>query len=167
MHRAIRLFGSVSLVAALVALLAPATLAAPPLRSITTLDPFVNTSICGFPILVSFEGDIRIAVYLDRNGKPLREIDTFPNFDVTFSHDGQSLSTKGPAHVIVRFAPDGSIESIEQDGMSAAIALPGQGVVFLDAGRIAWDGAGNLITEEGIHQAFGTAAAPKFCAAMA
>jgi hypothetical protein len=152
---------------ALVAITSSAALATPPVRIVATFDPFVDTSICGFPILVSFDGDIRVAVFLDANGNPVREIDTFANFVVTLSHDGNTLSTKGPAHAIIRFDSDGSVASIEQDGMSAAIALPGQGVVFLDAGRIAWDGDGNLLAEDGIHQAFGTTSAPEFCAAMA
>ena len=164
-----RLHRGLAIALTLTALLssAPSVFAAPPVRDVIFYDSFVADWICDFPIVVSFGDPIRDTVFMDGSGKPTRELQHFANFTVTFTANGNVLTTKGPAHVTIRFAADGSVESVEQDGMSANITLPGQGRVWFDVGRIVWDGDGNIVEEKGLHQAFGTAPSPEFCAAMA
>jgi hypothetical protein len=141
--------------------------AVPPQVTIIQFEPFTDTTLCGFPIEVAFQGDVRVTVFFDQNGNPVREIDTFANFLVTFTHGTKTLTTKGPAHGITTFDAEGNIVSIEFDGMSANVTLPGQGHVLLDAGRLVFDADGNIVAENGPHQVFGTGDAPQFCAAMA
>jgi hypothetical protein len=141
--------------------------AVPPQVTIIQFAPFTDTTLCSFPIDISFQGDIRVTVFFDKNGNPVRELDTFANFLVTFTHGTKTLTTKGPAHGITTFDDEGNIVSIEFDGMSANVTLPGQGHVLLDAGRLVFDADGNIVTENGPHQVFGTSDAPAFCAAMA
>jgi hypothetical protein len=153
--------GSVSLIAASTAT------AVPPVVELGPYPGFTDTALCGFPIETSFEGTVRTTTHLDQNGDPVKIIQTFPNITVTMTHGDTTVSTKGPAHVSISFAPDGSVESVAIQGMSANITLPGVGRLLFDVGRVVWDADGNLVSETGLHQIFGTAEASAFCAYMA
>jgi hypothetical protein len=153
--------GCVSLVAA------SAATAVPPVVELGPYPGFTDTALCGFPIETSFEGTVRTTTHLDQNGDPVKIIQTFPNITVTMTHGDTTVSTKGPAHASISFAPDGSIEEVAILGMSANITLPGQGRLLFDVGRIVWDSEGNISAENGLHQIFGTADASAFCAYMA
>jgi hypothetical protein len=155
------LVGAVSLIAA------SAATAVPPVVELGPYPGFTDTALCGFPIETSFEGTVRTTTHLDQNGDPVQIIQTFPNITVTMTHGDTTVSTKGPAHVNVSFAPDGSVESIAILGMSANITLPDVGRLLFDVGRIVWDADGNIVSENGLHQIFGTAEASAFCAYMA
>jgi hypothetical protein len=141
--------------------------ATPPVVELGPFQGFTDATLCGFPIGVSFEGTVRTTTFLDRNGNPVRVLQTFPNITVTFTHGSKSLSTKGPAPVTVRLDAAGSVETVTIVGMSANITIPGQGRLLFDVGRIVWDANGNIISEEGLHQVFGTAERSAFCAYMA
>ncbi len=131
-------------------------------------DPFL-TPICGFPVLIHLQGPFKIGTHYDQAGNPVKEILVAPHFLVTFSANGKSFTTPGPAPVITTFLPDGSPDTIAVVGLVAAIHLPGQGVILLDAGKIVFTGelGGTITTEVGPHQYFGTGDATQFCAALA
>jgi hypothetical protein len=156
---------TVALAAALAT--APAVLAAKPIVVFIQLDPVVDALMCGFPVTYTFVGDIRVTLYVDEQGNVVREIDTYPNFNVTIEHDGNVLTTKGPGPGMFTFDADGAIETFAINGMSANVTLPGEGRILFDVGHIAWDEEGNLVAENGIHQIWGTTSAPEFCAYMA
>src|SRR5262245_24401311 len=59
-------------------------------------DPFL-TAKCGFPVLTHLQGPIKIEVHYDQAGNPIKEIQVFPHFIVTFSANGRAFSTPGPA----------------------------------------------------------------------
>ena len=153
--------GSVALVAA------SAATAVPPEVELGPFPGFTDTALCGFPIETSFDGTVRTTTHLDQNGDPVKVIQTFPNITVTLTHGDATVTTKGPAHTSIAFAPDGSVESIAILGMSANITVPGVGRLLFDVGRIVWDADGNIVSETGLHQIFGTADASAFCAYMA
>jgi hypothetical protein len=146
---------------------ASAATAVPPIVELGPFPGFTDTALCGFPIVTSFEGTVRTTTHLNQQGDPVKVIQTFPNITVTMTHGDTTVSTKGPAHVSISFAPDGSIEEVAILGMSANITVPGQGRLLFDVGRIVWDSEGNISAENGLHQIFGTADASAFCAYMA
>jgi hypothetical protein len=140
-------------------------------KPVVTFPPFpgfTDTALCGFPIEFSFEGTVKDILFLDQNGVPKREIQTFGHFIVTFTHGSKSLSTNGPAGTMITFDAAGQVETVVIHGLNAAISIPGQGLIALDAGRIVlFDATGKLKPESGFHVFFGTADKSKFCAAMA
>jgi hypothetical protein len=131
-------------------------------------DPFL-TAKCGFPVQTHLQGAIKIAVHYDRAGNPVKEIQVYPHFIVTFSANSKSFTTPGPAVNIITLQPDGSPNTFTTVGLVAAVHLPGQGVILLDAGKIIFQGefGGTITTEVGPHQLFGTGDATPFCAALA
>jgi hypothetical protein len=151
---------------------ASAARAVPPLIEPIPFPDFVDTSTCSFAIAVHFEGTVTAHIFFDKTGTVVKEIDIFGNFTVTFTDTrlgGKSLSTKGPAPGITTFNPDGSTDTATIVGLNAAIAIPGEGLVLLDAGRIVFEGGigGPIRFENGPHQIFGTGDHSKFCAALA
>jgi hypothetical protein len=152
---------SVSLVAV------SAATAVPPVIEIGVFTAFTDTTLCGFPIELSFSGNVRTTTHLNQENNPVRIVQTFPDFTVTFTHGDHTLSTRAPALGILKFNPDGSLDTFTFVGMNAAIALPGQGQLLLDAGRIVFDADGNIVSESGPHQVFGTGDPSAFCAFMA
>jgi hypothetical protein len=141
--------------------------AVPPIVELGPFPGFTDTALCGFPIETSFEGTVRTTTHLNQQGDPVKVIQTFPNITVTMTHGDTSVSTKGPAHVSIDFAEDGSVETVAILGMSANITLPGVGRLLFDVGRTVWDADGNVVSENGLHQVFGTADTSAFCAYMA
>src|SRR5215207_9471267 len=131
-------------------------------------EPFLTVK-CGFPVQVHLQGPIKIGVHYDQAGSPVKEIQVFPHFRVTFSANGKSFTTPGPAVNIITLAPDGSPNTFTTVGLVAAVHLPGQGVILLDAGKIVFQGelGGPITTEVGPHQLFGTGDAAELCAALA
>jgi hypothetical protein len=146
---------------------ASAATAVPPVIEFGVFTAFTDTALCGFPIEVSFSGTVRTTTHLNQQGDPVRIVQTFPNFTVTVTHGDKTLSTKAPAVGTVSFNPDGSVDTLTFVGMNAAVTLPGQGHIWLDAGRIVFDADGNIVSESGPHQVFGTGDTSAFCAYMA
>jgi hypothetical protein len=156
------------LVAALALAAASSATAGKPVVTFPPFPGFTDTSICGYPIDISFEGTVKDILFLDQNGVPKREIQTFGNFIVTFTHGSKSLSTGAPAPTIITFDAAGQVETVVIVGLNAAVTIPRQGVVLLDAGRVVlFDATGKLKPQSGFHAVFGVGDASKFCAALA
>jgi hypothetical protein len=141
-------------------------------KPIVTFPPFpgfTDTSLCSYPIEISFEGTEKDVLFVDQNGVPTREIQVFGNFVVTFTHGDKSLTTRGPSLTMISFDANGDVETVAIVGLTAAVTVPGQGVVLLDAGRVVlFDATGTLKPESGFHAVFGsTGDRSKFCAALA
>lgn len=142
--------------------------AAKPVVSYPPFPGFTDTATCGFPIEVAFEGTVRETLFSDNEGQPRKVIQIFGHFVVTFTHGDKSLSTLGPAPTMVTFDSEGNLETIVLVGLNAAIAIPGEGLVALDAGRVVlFDATGELKPESGFHVFFGSADKTKLCAALA
>ena len=101
-------------------------------------------------------------------GLPLALAIAHPYFRVTFSANGRSFTTPGPAVNIITFQPDGSPDTFTTVGLVAAIHLPRQSVFLLDAGKIVFRGelGGAIITEVGPHQLFGMGETGSLCATL-
>jgi hypothetical protein len=131
-------------------------------------DPFL-TAKCGFPVLTHLQGPIKIGVHYDQAGNPVKEIQVYPHFQVTFVANGKSFTSPAPGVFIITQPPDGSPNTFMVVGLTAVVHLPGQGAILLDAGKLVFIGelGGPITSEVGPHQFFGTGDAAPFCAALA
>jgi hypothetical protein len=128
-------------------------------------DPFV---CAGDPVIhVSFNTPFKLVIWTDADGNVVRDAIFAPGTSVTLSDEatGRSLSGTSPAIFRTTYASDGAIENLTVTGLSAAIAIPGQGVVLLDTGYIAWSGGfqGSILADRGPHGWLGTDGAEAFC----
>jgi hypothetical protein len=152
---------------------APAALAVPPTHTTVFVDDtFEDPSLtrkCGFPVQIHLVGPIKAIRRFDQAGNPVQEIQVAPGFRVTFSANGNSLTTPGPAVALITLATDGSPDIVTAVGLLTAVHLPGQGVILLDTGKIEFYGAlgGELIAEAGPHELFGSGDATQMCNALA
>jgi hypothetical protein len=138
-----------------------------PIVSFPPFPGFTDTALCGVPIDVSFEGTVRETLHLDQSGTPTRVTQVFGHFTVTFTYGDVSLSANAPAPTIITFDANGDVETIVIVGLNAAMTLPGQGLIALDAGRIVlFDATGKLKPESGFHVFFGSGDKSRFCAAL-
>jgi hypothetical protein len=130
-------------------------------------DPSLTTK-CGFSVQIHLEGNVRIITHFNQAGQPVRAFQAFPNFRVTFSAFGNSFTTPGPAVEIRTLNPDGSVIDTVA-GLIAAVHVPGEGVILLDAGKLVFHDelGGKLIAEAGPHELFGSDDATQMCNALA
>lgn len=131
-------------------------------------DPFL-TAKCGFSVVTHLQGPIKIGVHYDNAGNPVKEIQVFPHFRVTFLANGKSFTSPAPGVFIITTPPGGAPNTFMVVGLTSVVHLPGQGTILLDAGKIVFIGelGGPITTEVGPHQFFGTGVPTQFCAAMA
>ena len=133
------------LVIVLVVALVPAVpaVANPPVITVIQIDDTIpDAGLCAFPVQAHFKATLHDIFRFDQNGNPLSDSLHFANASVTFTNvaNGKSFSTRAPSTLRVDFKPDGSI-TVTIVGLTAAITVPGQGVIFLQAGKIVFDGA--------------------------
>jgi len=145
----------------------PASAAHPrPTTEVTTIDheTMVDSTLCGFPITFTQNGNFKITTFYDDQGNPTKDILSNYNsrFTETATANGKSLVTNFPAVYITTY-PSGAFVQV---GLRAQYTVPGAGVVALDAGRISFSPTGDVLFEAGTHQITdGSAAA--FCAYFA
>jgi hypothetical protein len=115
--------------------LATTAAAAPP--DVVEVDVTFPDPICGpgIDLMFSLQGTIRIITQ-----NPHNEIQVFPGFRVSYSANGKTLSSPGPAVAHITYDADGSIAQTVLTGLLAAYTIPGHGVVLLDTGYIVFEG---------------------------
>ena len=160
------LFASLALVLTVVgsaAAAAPTRITIPPVEYD---DPFV----CGGdPVIhVTYTTPFKLVIWTDADGNLIRDAIFAPRSRVTLTDvaTGRSLSGISPAVFRTTYAPEGSVERLTVTGLNAAIAVPGQGVVLLDTGKITWSGGfqGPVVFEGGPHGWLGSDDNAAFCA---
>jgi hypothetical protein len=105
-------------------------------------------SFCAFPVEQHVEGTIKVTVHFDRAGNPTFEIATKPVMVTnTNLQTGESLSSPGAAMIKYSYQ-DGTTTTA---GLYYRFVVPGQGVIFIETGRIVSDATGNVIFEAGPH----------------
>jgi hypothetical protein len=126
-------------------------------------DTFPSGLCTDVDVQQTLQGTVRIITQ-----NPHKEIQVFPTFTVTFSANGKTLSTAGPADTHVTYNPDGTIAQSVLTGLLGALTVPGYGVILLDTGYIVFAGefaASPVILERGPHEFFGPEADfEAFCA---
>jgi hypothetical protein len=123
---------------------------------------------CGFTIVHHFQGSFTIHGFLDKNGNPKTEIDTFA-FTESFTNpdNGMSFSTQNVGPDIISFKQDGSF-TVATIGLVSHVVLKGQGEIAASVGKIVttFDASGNftgIAFEAGKHDEL----LPAICAALA
>lgn len=118
------------------------------------VDVTFPSGLCtGADVQQTLHGTVRIIT-----GNPHKEIQVFPGFRVSFSANGKTLSTAGPAVEHITYNADGTIDQTVVTGLLGALTVPGYGVILLDTGYIVFDGefaASPVILERGPHEFFG------------
>jgi hypothetical protein len=117
------------------------------------------TDLCpGVTLTQTFTGTIRIIRQFDRSGTAVREIQVFPQFRVTYTGNGKSLSTAGPAPLHLTLNSDGTIAETRVVGLLGVFHIPGAAPLIIDAGYLLFQGEFPLdpiLVLHGRHDFFG------------
>jgi hypothetical protein len=121
---------------------------APEIQSFHFDHTLTDTYLCGFPVLVHDEGDVRIAVHTDLYGKLAFVNVSASNYRITLTNlaSGESLSSPSPEHVRA------TLEEQIHTGLVSRFVMPGIGLLSLDAGRLVFGEDGVSIS--GPHMLF-------------
>jgi hypothetical protein len=113
--------------------------AVPPEHSVVQVDDVfpipAGPDTCSFPIQGHVSGTIRTTTFFDKEGNPTREISVFPQFGVTFSANGKTISTVTPSVEHFTFNPDGSA-TLTITGLSGHLITGGGPPQAVDVGRV-------------------------------
>jgi len=103
----------------------------------------------GYKLLYSvLDEHVTEITYFDEAGEPVRVIDTFQiTGRFTNSKTGETFRDHAAGHVELDLTT--GVTSVSQLGF--IYHRRGEGLVFLDAGRLVFDGDGNLVFEAGPH----------------
>jgi hypothetical protein len=124
-----------------------------------SVPPLEFTDLCpGVTLTQSFTGTIRIIRQFDRTGTAVREIQVFPTFTVTYTGNGKSLSTAGPAPLFLTLNDDGTVAESKVVGLLGVFHVPGGAPLIIDAGYLLFEGEFPLdpiVVLHGRHDFFG------------
>jgi len=73
---------------------------------------------------------------------PTESVETYPNFTVSWSGNGKTLTSRGPASLRITYsdAAHTSIVRTEVRGLLIAVTLPGRGAIWLETGYLVFSG---------------------------
>jgi len=112
--------------------------------------------MCGFPVTFHGFGTFKVASYFDADGFRYKQIITAGGggpLTVTATAKGTSLTMQNQSfQEVITFNPDGSVKTDSRHGIDQKFTVPGGGVVFLDVGKVTFDGEGRVVFEAGPHQ---------------
>ena len=115
-------------------------------------------SPCGFDITFTSVGTIKATTFFDNEGNPVRQT-IHGSLTHTFFSAWHTLVSKGPAPVHIDLATGQMVDT----GMEYGFHLPGDGVIFGQAGRLALAADGSLLSFVGMS----VANTDLLCAALA
>jgi hypothetical protein len=130
-----------SIIAGLAVVLGSVARATPPQRlPVMHIDdtftiPAAPEGPCSFQVEMHVFGDIRSTLFFDRQGNLVRALDVHPNFRVSFSANGKSITTVSVAPNHVTFNPDGSVV-VTITGLQGHLIVGGGPPQASDVGRI-------------------------------
>ena len=132
------------------------------------LEPETGTELiadCGdFAVLTDFVVDGQSTTFFDSSGTPdytrvhLRFVDFFYN-----SETGEGFTEHNHSNTLLDL-PSG--EEVTSSGVSYHVTVPGEGIVLLEAGRLEFDEAENVVFVAGPHQVL-TGDTERLCEALA
>ena len=132
------------------------------------LQPETGTELiaeCGeFDVLTDFVVDGQSTIFFDSDGNPdyarvhLRFVDFFYN-----SETGEGFTEHEHSNTLLDL-PSG--EEVTSSGVSYRVTVPGEGVVLLEAGRLEFNEAGEVVFVAGPHQVL-SQDTDKLCEALA
>jgi hypothetical protein len=119
-------------------------------------ETFVESGMCPFDITFHEFGTFKGAEYFDNKGFNYKTIVTVGHggpFTITVTAKGTTLTMQNQAApVVIMFNADGSRDTETVHGPVFKFTVPGSGVVLLEAGRLTFDGDGNVVFRAGPHQ---------------
>ena len=129
-------------------------------------DTFVRGECDGFAVIENVEGTIKISTHFDKDGEFQMEISRYRlRHTFTNSETGESLTSPDVGIDKVTISEDGSV-IVAVIGIVAHIVVPGEGPVYVDVGRIVFNGTtGELLFEAGQHDDFADLL-PALCSAL-
>jgi hypothetical protein len=120
------------------AILATSALAVPPVHIIHEIDDgrVIPISACGFPIVEHVEGTVRETIFFDSDGAPIRAMNSFVGFKVTWTNteSGATAWTVQSATQHLTWSDDGPA-SLVITGVQGRVRSPDGGFVA-DIGRL-------------------------------
>jgi hypothetical protein len=136
--------------------------------ALVRLEPETGTELiaeCGeFEVLTDFVVDGQSTIFFDSDGNPdyarvhLRFVDFFYRSDT-----GVGFTEHDHSNILIDL-PSG--EEVTSSGVSYRVTVPGEGVVLLQAGRLVFDEAGEVVFQAGPHQVLNEDT-EKLCEALA
>jgi hypothetical protein len=131
---------------------------------------YSETNTCGFELDWHIQGEDKVVSFFDTSGTLVKSILTATGgpFTVTVTNPASSKTATTQSQtsiVIVTFNPDGSINTITENGLVFNFVLPGTGTIALDVGSVVFDSAFNILRIGGPHQ-LETGDTAGFCAAL-
>jgi len=144
-----------ALLLSLIALLfASAGTANPPSRFTFTFDDTFpsgfTSAACGFDVFVNIKGTAVATVFFDQSGTVIREIDTQPNFKITFfaPSTGKSFTFPNGGNLLTTYTNGGAVGSPALATVTGL--LGGTGSTAPNAGKLVFNAVVIEITPEGI-----------------
>ena len=114
---------------------------------------FSEGEVCDFPVKVTFVGSARARLFVNKDGNPKKAIvhlsdhGTFTNAATGESVSGHDAWTE--IYVPTVEDPD----TVTSVGLSIHFNVPGAGIVFIEAGKVVFDGeTGEVLVAHGKHQ---------------
>jgi hypothetical protein len=98
---------------------------------------FTDRTSCPFDVEVHLTATIHDRLFFGAAGNLERVHETVRHVTIEFTANGTTLTATGTGGIDLRYAADGSI-SATTFGIDLLLVLPGQGPIFLDAGRAAF-----------------------------
>jgi hypothetical protein len=132
---------------------------------------FSETDTCGFQLDWHLQGSFKDTEFFDSSGTLVKLIETNTGgpFTVTITNpaNGKTATTQSQTVVgILTVNPDGSINTVTQNGIVFNFVLTGTDTIAMDVGTVVFDSERNLLKIGGPHQLLvGDVAG--FCAALA
>jgi len=150
---AIARVASIAALATVVAALTVASAASAGSTTPVTLRfPFTETgvddgvsAVCGFPVTSYLAGTLTVEVFDGTGGAPRAQVHI--NASGTFSGNGLVIGQYANDNQFFDFA-SGAMRDI---GIAIRLTNPNGGLIYMDVGRLIFDGDGNLVFEAGPH----------------
>jgi hypothetical protein len=115
------------------AAISPVAAAKPFMETIVIDDHFVESGLCPFDVTVDGSGRIRFAVFFDKDGNVVKEVNNFA-IRVSYSANGETVNVVDTGVDLVKFSADGSF-TVAITGNIQLATDAGTGVISGSAGR--------------------------------
>jgi len=123
-----------------------------PTKPFTARFPFTETfvddgvsAVCGFPVTSYLSGALTVEVFDGTGGAPRAQVHV--NASGTFSGNGLVIGQSADATEFIDFTSGAD----RQIGIAIRVTNPNGGLIYLDVGRLIFDGNDNLVFEAGPH----------------
>jgi len=115
------------------AAISPVAAAKPFMETIVIDEHFVESGLCQFDVTVDVSGRIRFAVFFDKDGDVVKEVNNFAIM-VSYSANGETVNVVDTGVDLVKFDADGSF-TVAVTGNLQLATDAGTGVISGAAGR--------------------------------